>query len=52
MLPRPGGDDPDRGQDLHERLTSFMAWHVYPNEATYREQIREDRWRPPRSLWN
>jgi acyl-CoA dehydrogenase len=36
-----------RARDLHERLTSFMASHVDPNEATYHEQLREERWRPP-----
>lgn len=36
-----------RAKDLHERLTRFMAEHVYPHEATYHEQIRAERWRPP-----
>jgi acyl-CoA dehydrogenase len=36
-----------RARDLHARLTSFMAERVYPNEATYQAQLREDRWRPP-----
>jgi acyl-CoA dehydrogenase len=36
-----------RAKDLHERLTSFMAEHVEPNEAAYHEQVREERWRPP-----
>ncbi len=33
--------------ELHDRLSRFMATHVYPNEATYHAQIREERWRPP-----
>jgi acyl-CoA dehydrogenase len=33
--------------NLLERLTGFMAEHVYPNESTYHEQISEERWRPP-----
>ena len=36
-----------RAADLLERLTGFMAEHVYPNESAYHEQIREERWRPP-----
>jgi acyl-CoA dehydrogenase len=36
-----------RAGDLRERLTGFMAEHVYPNEATYHEQLRQERWRPP-----
>jgi acyl-CoA dehydrogenase len=36
-----------RVQDLRERLAAFMNEHVYPNETTYRRQIREgDRWEP------
>jgi acyl-CoA dehydrogenase len=36
-----------RAADLLERLTGFMAEHVYPNESAYHEQIREERWRSP-----
>jgi acyl-CoA dehydrogenase len=36
-----------RAADLLERLTGFMAEHVYPNESVYHEQIREERWRSP-----
>ncbi len=36
-----------RAGDLRDRLTRFMAEHVYPNEATYHAQVREERWRPP-----
>ncbi len=37
----------DRSRLFHERLTAFMAEHVYPNEATYHEQVRLNRWQPP-----
>jgi acyl-CoA dehydrogenase len=36
-----------RASDLRERLTAFMAEHVYPSEAAYHEQLRQERWRPP-----
>ena len=36
-----------RAGELRDRLTSFIAAHVYPHEATYHEQLREERWRPP-----
>jgi acyl-CoA dehydrogenase len=36
-----------RASELHERLTSFMAEHVYPGEATHHEQLQQERWRPP-----
>src|SRR5262249_45278804 len=33
--------------DLKARLVAFMNAHVYPNEQTFRRQIREgDRWQP------
>src|SRR5713226_5956023 len=36
-------------KDLERRLTAFMDEHVYPNEATFRQQIAEgDRWQPTR----
>jgi acyl-CoA dehydrogenase len=37
----------ERSRQLHERLTAFMAEHVYPNEPVYHEQLRGERWRPP-----
>ena len=34
-------------QELQKRLSAFMDEHIYPNEMTYYEQIREgDRWQP------
>ena len=37
-----------RAQELRERLTAFMAEHIYPNEKTYQEQIETgDRWQVP-----
>jgi acyl-CoA dehydrogenase len=36
-----------RAADLRDRLAQFMTRHVYPNEATYHAQVREERWRPP-----
>src|SRR5438445_3512777 len=34
-------------QELQKRLSAFMDEHIYPNEKTYSEQIREgDRWQP------
>ena len=40
-------DHSPRAKDLQARLAAFMAEHVYPNETTYRRQIREgDRWQP------
>ncbi len=36
-----------RAREIYRRLAAFMAEHVYPNEARYREQSSEgDRWRP------
>jgi len=35
----------DRAQDLQERLSAFMADHIYPNEEEYYRQLNEgDRW--------
>jgi acyl-CoA dehydrogenase len=40
-------DHSPKAKDLQSRLAAFMQEHVYPNEATYRRQIREgDRWKP------
>jgi len=36
-----------RAADLRSRLLAFMDEHIYPNEATWEEQIAADRWRPP-----
>lgn len=37
----------ERARDLHERLTAFMAAHVYPNEAALYAQVAEGptRWK-------
>src|SRR4030088_504063 len=36
-----------RAQDLQQRLAAFMEQHIYPNEATFHQQIAEgDRWQP------
>jgi acyl-CoA dehydrogenase len=37
-----------RAAHLRERLQAFMAEHIYPNEATFREQLaaKTDRWTP------
>lgn len=37
----------DRTRDLHERLTAFMAAHVYPNEAALYAQVADGptRWK-------
>ena len=38
-------DHSAKAKDLQRRLTGFMDEHIYPNEGTYRRQIREgDRW--------
>ncbi len=37
----------DRARVLAEALAAFMAEHIYPNEATFQQQIAEgDRWQP------
>ena len=39
----------DTVTDLERRLAAFMDEHIYPNEATFQQQIAEgDRWRPTR----
>ncbi len=35
-----------KGKALRERLLAFMEENVYPNEAKFEEQVREERWRP------
>ena len=40
-------DPSPRSRDLQQRLAAFMETHVYPNEATFRQQVTEgDRWQP------
>jgi acyl-CoA dehydrogenase len=40
-------DASERSRDLAARLTAFMDEHIYPNEATFRQQIADgDRWQP------
>src|SRR5215471_2458288 len=40
---------PPRAAALAERVTAFMAAHVYPNEAVFEREIAEgDRWQPTR----
>src|SRR5437762_7898207 len=34
-------------KDLQERLTAFMAEHVFPNEQTHAAQVQANRWQPP-----
>ena len=34
-------------EELKGRLSGFLDAHIYPNETTYHQQIREgDRWEP------
>jgi acyl-CoA dehydrogenase len=41
----------DRARELRDRLLGFMDAHVYPNEATFAQQVAEgDRWKPPRVI--
>jgi acyl-CoA dehydrogenase len=40
-------DSSPRAKELYQRVSTFMADHVYPNEALYLEQIGTgDRWQP------
>jgi acyl-CoA dehydrogenase len=42
-------DYSDKVKALQQRVSDFMAEHVYPNEATFLSQINEgDRWQPTR----
>jgi acyl-CoA dehydrogenase len=42
-------DYSDKVKALQKRVSDFMAEHVYPNEATFLQQIGEgDRWQPTR----
>ena len=37
----------DKVRDLQNRVSAFLAEHIYPNEGKYQEQIEEgDRWQP------
>ena len=36
-----------RVKDLQAKLKAFMDEHVYPNEHTFKEQVRQDRWNTP-----
>ncbi|HZD26423.1 MAG TPA: acyl-CoA dehydrogenase family protein [Alphaproteobacteria bacterium] len=42
-------DFSDRSKELQEKLLTFMDDHIYPNEATYRKQLDEqkERWQVP-----
>ena len=36
-----------KAKDIRERLTAFMATHIYPSERIYHEQGNAaDRWQP------
>jgi acyl-CoA dehydrogenase len=35
-----------KSQELLERVRAFVNEHIYPNEAKFHAQIREERWRP------
>jgi acyl-CoA dehydrogenase len=35
-----------QSQELLERVRAFVNEHIYPNEAKFHAQIREERWRP------
>ena len=38
-----------RAAQLAERVTAFMAAHIYPNEATFEREVADgDRWQPTR----
>lgn len=39
-----------KAQDLLDRLRTFMAEHVYPNEQLYYDQVAADRWEMPAIL--
>jgi len=36
----------DKTRELHERLTTFMDQHIYPNEQKFHDQIAASRWTP------
>ena len=35
MIPEPSA----RSQELHKRISAFMAEHIYPVEALYQKQV-------------
>lgn len=37
-------------KDLQKRLAAFMEEHIYPHEQAFHEEIRRDRWSPPRII--
>ncbi len=37
----------DKTKALQEKLQRFMDEHIYPNEATYKAQVKEHGWNPP-----
>jgi acyl-CoA dehydrogenase len=38
----------DKAKDFQQRLTAFMTAHVYPHEQLYHDEVKQDRWSPPR----
>jgi acyl-CoA dehydrogenase len=40
----------ERTRLLQKELSAFMDEHVYPNEATYEEQVARERWAQPRIM--
>jgi acyl-CoA dehydrogenase len=42
----PGFEPSPRVVELRKRLTAFMDQHVYPNEATWADQVGANRWQP------
>ena len=36
----------DKTRELHQRLTTFMDQHIYPNEQRFHEEIAASRWTP------
>lgn len=36
----------DKTRDLHQRLSTFMDQHIYPNEEKFDDQIAASRWTP------
>ena len=45
-------DFSDRSKELQERVAKFMDDHIYPNEATYKQQLDESetRWQIPQIM--
>ena len=38
----------DKAKDFQKRLAAFMSAHIYPHEQQYHDEIKKDRWSPPR----